>query len=297
MTSPTAGPIVPTPTYAVTGATGHLGRLAVSDLLRREVPAGSVFALVRDPSRADELRGLGVGVREADYDRPETLRAALEGIERLLLASGSEVGRRVDQHGAVIEAARAADVGYVAYTSVLRADATELALAPEHAATERLLRESGLPHAVARNGWYTENYTGRIDEYLARGEIVGAAGNGHVAAATRADYAAAAVTLLLGDIPDQVGVHELGGPAFTMTDLAAAITDVTGTTVTYRDVAAAELAAEMVEAGADPATAEFVAALDTSIARGELDTDSDELSRLLGRDPTPLVDVVRAARL
>ena len=281
-------PVLPTPAYAVTGATGHLGRLAVNDLLRRGVPAGNVFALVRDPSRADDLRDLGVGVREADYDRPETLGPALEGIERLLLVSGNEVGRRVPQHRAVVEAAGAADVGYVVYTSVLRADDTELVLAPEHAETEQILRESGLPHAVARNGWYTENYSAQIDDYLARGEILAAAGDGRVAGATRADYAAAAVSLLVGDMPDQVGVHELGGPAFTLSDLAAAITEVTGTTVTYRDVAPEALVTEMVEAGADRPTAEFVAALDTA---------PDELAGLLGRAPTPLVDVVRAARL
>ena len=290
-------PVLPTATYAVTGASGHLGRLAVDALLRRGVPARNVFALVRRPDKAGDLADLGVGVREADYDRPETLDAALEGIERLLLVSSPTVGHRVEQHTNVLRAADAADVGFVVYTSVLHADETELVLAPEHAATEDALQGSGLPFAVARNGWYTENYTGRLDEYLARGEIVGASGDGRVSAATRADYAEAAVSLLTGDIADQQGYWELGGPAFSMTDLAATITEVTGTDVAYRDLTAEEFTDLLRGAGTDDDTARFVTALETSTAKGELETDSPALENLLGRAPTSLVDAVRAARL
>lgn len=290
-------PVLPTATYAVTGASGHLGRLAVDALLRRGVPARNVFALVRRPDKAGDLADLGVGVRGADYDRPETLDAALEGIERLLLVSSPTVGHRVEQHTNVLRAADAADVGFVVYTSVLHADETELVLAPEHAATEDALQGSGLPFAVARNGWYTENYTGRLDEYLARGEIVGASGDGRVSAATRADYAEAAVSLLTGDIADQQGYWELGGPAFSMTDLAATITEVTGTDVSYRDLTAEEFTDLLRGAGTDDDTARFVTALETSTAKGELETDSPALENLLGRAPTSLVDAVRAARL
>jgi NAD(P)H dehydrogenase (quinone) len=292
-----ATPVMPAPSFAVTGATGHLGRLAVDALLRRGIPAGNVFALVRDPARAKDLADLGVGVREADYDRPETLGPALEGIERLLLVSSPDPGDRVRQHTAVIDAANAADVGLVVYTSVVHADETALVLAPEHAATEDVLQGSGLPFAVARNGWYTENYTARLDEYLARGEIVGAAGQGRVSAATRADYAEAAVALLTGDIADQQGYWELGGPAFTLAELAATITDVTGTTVTYRDLSGADYTDVLVGVGMDRPTAEFVASLDLSAARGELETDSPALANLLGRAPTSPADAIRAARI
>ncbi|GLZ51573.1 SDR family oxidoreductase [Actinomycetospora sp. NBRC 106378] len=290
-------PATPAPSFAVTGATGHLGRLAVDALLRRGIPAGNVFALVRDPDRAGELADLGVGVRVADYDRPETLGPALEGIERLLLVSSPDPGDRVRQHSAVIDAAKAADVEFVVYTSVLRADETELILAPEHAATEDVLQGSGLLFAVARNGWYIENYTARLPEYLGSGEFIGAAGEGRVSAATRADYAEAAVSLLTGDVVDQQGYWELGGPAFSMSDLAATITEVTGTTVVYRDLSPEAFVESMVDVGVDRGTAEFVAALETSIARGELETDSPALENLLGRAPTSLADAVRAAQL
>jgi len=296
-TDPTAPPVLPTASYAVTGATGHLGRLAVDALLRRGVPARNVFALVRDPGKADDLAALGVGVRQADYDRPETLGPALEGIERLLLVSSPAAENPLEQHTNVIRAADAADVGFVVYTSILHADETENVLAPKHADTEDVLQASGLPFAVARNGWYIENYTTRLDEYLTAGEIVGAAGEGRVSAATRADFAEAAVSLLTGDIVDQQGYWELGGEAFTMSELAATITEVTGKEVVYRDLSPEAFTDHLRAAGLDDDTAGFVTALELSVARGELETDSPALVDLLGRAPTSLADAVRAARL
>lgn len=281
-------------TYAVTGATGHLGRLAVAELLERGVAPADLVAIARTPARATDLAERGVQVREGDYDRPETLPGALAGVQRLLLVSGSEPGNRVAQHTAVIEAARAAGVERIAYTSILNADATSNPLAGEHQGTEKVLRESGVPLSLLRNGWYTENYTDRLDEYLRRGEIVGAAAEGRISAAPRADYAAAAVTALQGDDGDLV-VHELGGESFTLGELAATVTAVTGTTVGYRDLTVEDLATELRQTGLDEGTAAFVAALDGSIAAGDLVAPGDDLARLLGRAPTPLADVVRTA--
>ncbi|GAB4085211.1 SDR family oxidoreductase [Myceligenerans cantabricum] len=281
-------------TYAVTGATGHLGRLVVEELLSRGVPASDLVAIVRTPGKAADLAERGVQVREADYGLPETLPGALAGVERLLLVSGSEVGARVAQHTAVIDAARAAGAQRIVYTSILNADDTSNPLAGEHQATEQALRASGVPITLLRNGWYTENYTGRLGEYLERGEILGATAGGKVSAAPRADFAAAAATALLSDDGAEV-VHELGGESFGFAELAATISEVTGTEVVYRDVPGPEYVAELQQAGLDAGTAGFVAALDATIAVGDLATDSEDLVRLLGRPATPLADVVRAA--
>jgi NAD(P)H dehydrogenase (quinone) len=282
-------------TYAVTGATGHLGALAIEALLARGVPAADLVAIARTPGRATGVEALGVGVREGDYARPDTLRTALKDVDELLLVSGSEVGRRVAQHGAVIEAAKAAGVRRVAYTSITRADSSPIVLAPEHRATEELLRASGLAYTVLRNNWYLENYTDRLAEHLARGVILGATAGGRIAAAARADYADAAAAVLTG--PGHDGrVYELAGPPLTLAGLAAAITEVTGTPVSYRDVSTAELVAALGQAGLDPEAAGFVAALDEGIARGDLDIADDTLTRLIGRAPTPLETVLRAAR-
>jgi NAD(P)H dehydrogenase (quinone) len=280
-------------TYAVTGATGPFGHHAVEELLSRGVPASDVVAIVRTPSKAADLAERGVQVREGDYSRPETLPAALAGVQRLLLVSGSEVGSRVAQHTAVIDAAKAAGVERIAYTSVLKAGNTSNPVAGEHEATEAALRASGVPFTVLRNGWYFENYTSQLGQYLERGEIVGATAGGKVSAAARADYAAAAVAALLTD-DDGDAVHELGGPAFTFDELAATVSDVTGTKVAHRDLPVQDYAAALEQVGLDAGTAGFVAGLDASIAAGDLETDSEDLVRLLGRPATSLADVVGA---
>ena len=282
------------PTYAVTGATGPFGRHAVDTLLARGVPAGDVVAVVRTPAKAADLAERGVQVREGDYDRPETLAGAFAGVTHLLFVSASEVGRRVPQHTAIVEAARAAGVGRIAYTSILKAGATSNPLAPEHEATEAALAESGVPHSLLRNGWYLENYTGQVGRYVATGEVVGAAGDGRVAAALRSEYAEAAVAALLSDEGARV-VHELGGPSFSFPELASAVADAAGTPVVYRDLPVDELAGVLSGAGLPEPVAQMFAAVDGAIAAGDLDTTPDELARLIGRAPAALADVVAAA--
>jgi NAD(P)H dehydrogenase (quinone) len=280
-------------TYGITGATGKLGRLTISALLDQGVPGASIVALARSTPRAADLASSGIQVRAADYDQPQTLPAALEGVDVLLLISAPQVGKRLPQHRAVIDAAAAVGVQRIAYTSVLHADTTDLVLAPDHAATEQLLRDSGLSTTVLRNGWYIENYTDKLPQYLASGEILNATDGGRVAAATRADYAQAAAVTLTG-AGHEGRVYELGGPAFTMAELAATITHVTGTNVASHDVSAPELQAALEATGIPAATAAFVSALDQATARGELDTDPAALSELIRRPTTTLETALRA---
>ncbi len=282
------------PTYAVTGASGHLGRLAVHELLARGVPASDVVAVVRSRGKATDLADRGVQVREADYSRPETLPPALAGVERLLLVSSDEPGQRVAEHTNVIRAAKAAETSRVFYTSMLNVEHTTSPLGGEHKETERALREADVPFTALRNGYYTEVYTGPIGQYLKAGEIVGAAGDGRISAASRQDYAAAAATAFLRDEGGN-RTYELGGPAFDLPELARVITEVTGTEVTYRDLTGEEYASWLQQDGLDQETARLVAALDASIARGDLETNSQDLAQLLGRPATPLIEVVRAA--
>ena len=279
-------------TYAVTGVTGHLGRLIVEGLLDAGVPAHDIVAIARGPiNRVDDLAARGVTVREGDYSRRETLDSALAGVDTLLLVSSSEHGQRAQQHLAVIDAAKSAGVDRIVYTSLLHANTTELVIAPEHVATEAALRNSGLRYTILRNGWYIENYTSMLKFFVATGELVSAAGDARIAAATRADYAAAAVAVLTSTGHDNA-VYELAGTAFTMTDLAAAMTAATGTKVVFRNVAPAELAALLEKTGEDTATAQFMAALDQATSRGALDASDEALTRILGRPSTPLAEVV-----
>lgn len=142
---------------ALTGATGQLGHYVLQDLLKT-VPAGQIVAIVRNPAKAQTLSQQGVVVRQADYSDEAALTAALQGVDKLLLISSSEVGQRAVQHRNVINAAKAAGVKFIAYTSLLHADTSPLGLAAEHIATEQMLADSGIAYALLRNGWYTENY-------------------------------------------------------------------------------------------------------------------------------------------
>jgi NAD(P)H dehydrogenase (quinone) len=281
-------------TFAVTGATGHFGRLAIAELLERGVPASDIVAIVRTPAKAADLSARGVTVRAADYSEPATLAGALEGVDALLLVSGTELGKRVGQHAAVVDAAKAAGVTRIAYTSVVKADDTQLILAPEHLASEQYVQASGLDHTILRNSWYIENYTDRAGDFLAHGVIVGAARDAHFAPATRADYAAAAAVVLTED-GHAGAVYELGGTPVTMSELATAISEASGTEVVYRDVSSADLQTILTGAGIDEGYAAMLVGFEESTARGELNTDSGDLERLLGRPPTSLADAVKAA--
>jgi len=282
-------------TYLVTGASGHLGRLTVQALLDGGVTPSDVVATARNTDAIADLAALGVDTRAADYTDPASLKEAFVGVDRALLVSSSAVGKRVAQHANVIEAAKEAGVELLGYTSVVHADTSQMQLAEEHRLTEELLAASGLPTVLLRNSWYLENYTAQAATALEHGAVLGAAGEGRVSAATRADFAAAAAAALVAD--DQAGrVYELGGDtAFTLEQYAAELAAAAGTPVAYRDLPAAEYSAVLVGAGLPEPYAEILADSDLGLARGELLADSGDLSRLIGRPTTTPAEAIRAA--
>jgi len=283
----------------ITGATGHLGRLVIEALLRRGLPADQIIATGRAVDRLDDLAARGVVVRRADYDDRASLDAALTGADRVLLVSGPAVGSRVAQHRNVIDAARDAGVGLLAYTSITNADRGGFIIAAEHKATEEAIVASGLPHLFLRNGWYLENYTDQLPTYLEHG-VAGSAGEGRVSPATRADLAEATAAALLLEEP--ADVYELGGPSFTLPELAATVSELFGTEVAYTDLPAADFTQVLVGAGVPEAFAGVLADADLALSRGELYADPADLEQLLGRPATTLADAlghearIRAAR-
>ncbi|WP_158912787.1 SDR family oxidoreductase [Caulobacter sp. S45] len=278
--------------YAVTGATGQLGRHVMADLVKTTPPA-SIIAAVRDPAKAAPLAAQGIQVREADYDRPETLEAAFQGVERLLLISSSAVGRRVTQHQAVIAAAKAAGVSVVLYTSLLHADRSAIGLAEEHRQTEAALRDSGLSVVLLRNGWYAENYLNGVSPAVTRGVLFGAAGDGRISTASRSDYAAAAAVALAG--AETSGVYELAGDeSWTLADLAEVISKAADKPVAYKDISEAAYREALIGAGLPEHVAEIVANADASAAKGALFDDSRTLSRLIGRPTITMTQMINA---
>ena len=278
---------------AITGATGQLGQHVIEELLKT-VPASQIVAIVRNPAKAEALRQQGVVVRQADYTDEAAFTTALNGVDKLLLISSSEVGQRAAQHQNVINAAKAAGVKFIAYTSLLHADRSPLGLHVEHVETENALAESGLPYALLRNGWYTENYLASAPPALEHGVCMGAAGEGKIASATRADYAAAAAKVISEE--GHAGkVYELAGDnAWTLSELAAELSKQSGKPVTYQNLSEADFAAALKGVGLPAGLAEMLADSDTGASKGGLFDDSQTLSKLIGRPTTPLAESVKA---
>ncbi len=274
---------------AITGATGQLGRL-VTAKLKEKTAAENLVALVRSPETAMDL---GIETRAFDYSKPETLAGPLEGIDALLLISGSEIGQRETQHKNVIHAAKASGIKWIVYTSILKADTSSLSLGIEHVATEKALKESGISYTILRNGWYTENYAGSITGSVKAGSIIGSAGAGKITSATREDFAEAAAVVLTTKGHENK-VYELAGDeSYTLTDFAAEVSRQSGKDVPYNNLSESDFTAALVGMGLPEGFAQVLSNSDVGASKGDLFEDSKTLSKLIGRSTTPLNVVVK----
>ncbi len=281
--------------FMITGASGQLGARVIDALLQGHAP-DTIGALVRRADAVAPLQARGVTVLIASYDDLPALTAAFAGVDRVLLISSSEVGARVQQHANVIAAAKAAGAGFIAYTSLLGADRSPLGiLPPEHVATEQALAASGLHHVILRNGWYTENYAMSAAGALQHGALIGAAGQGLISSAARADYADAAAAVLAGELPPSGTVYELAGDdAYTLDALAAHLSAHAGKPVPYINMSEADYAAALIGAGLPEGLARVLADSDRGASEGGLFSADRTLSRLIGRPTTPWRDTITA---
>ena len=277
---------------AITGATGLLGQHVIENLLQT-VPAGQIVAIVRNPAKGASLSRKGISVRQADYNDEASLIRALQGVEKLLLISSSEIGQRVTQHRNVINAAKSANVKLIAYTSLLHADTSPLSLHTEHVETEKMLADSGILYTLLRNGWYTENYLASVPAALEHGVFIGAAGDGKIASAARADYAAAAARVISED--GHAGkVYELAGDeAWTLSRLAKELTEQSGKNVVYQNLSQTDFVAALKNAGLPDELSEMLADSDIGASEGGLFDDSHTLSKLIGRPTTTLTESIK----
>ena len=277
---------------AITGATGQLGQHVIANLLNTTA-ASQLVAVVRNPAKAEALSQKGIVVRQADYGDEAALTKALQGVDKLLIISSSEVGQRAPQHRNIINAAKAAGVKFIAYTSLLHADKSPLGLHVEHVETEKMLADSGTPYALLRNGWYTENYLASAPPALEHGVFIGAAGEGKIASATREDYAAAAARVIAEE--GHAGkVYELAGDhGWTLSELAAELAKQSGKKVVYQNLSQADFAAALKSVGLPAGLADMLADSDVGASKGGLFDDSHTLSKLIGRPTTPLAQSVK----
>lgn len=279
----------------VTGANGQLGRQVIKHLITK-VNASDIIAAVRTPENASDLLALGVQVREADYSKPETLKTAFKGVNKVLLISSSELGQRVEQHQNVINAAKEQGVSLLAYTSLLNVESSPLGLAQEHIETELNLKQSGVPYVLLRNGWYTENYLASVAASIEHGAFIGSAGNGQISSAAREDYAQAAAIVIASTKPQAGNVYELAGDdSYTLAELAALISQEASKEIPYIDLPEGEFQSALVGTGLPEPLAHLLADSDVGASKGGLFDDSRTLSTLIGRPTAKLSEMVKSA--
>jgi len=271
----------------VTGATGKLGSKVVKKLLET-VPADQLAVSVRNPEKAEALRARGVDVRQGDFDRPETLETAFQGIDRLLIISADgDNETRIRQHGNAVAAAERAGVRFIAYTSIANARESKNFLAPTHKATEEAILKTGIPYAFLRNNWYLENEMSSIQGVLAGAPWVTSAENGKVGWALQQDYADAAAAVLSGEGHENT-VYELSGKLLTQEEIASALGEVLGKEVPVQHVDDAAYREIMKNAGVPDFLIPMVVDIQKGIREGTLEVESDDFEKVLGRPLTPI---------
>jgi len=278
--------------YAITGSTGHFGASAISHLLKWGIPASSIVAIARNPEKASSLKEKGVDLRIADYNDPASLEKAFEGVSKVLLVSSSEVGKRLNQHKNVIDAAKSNGVSQLLYTSITRADSSSNILAPEHKQTEEYLTASGIDYVILRNNWYTENYVNEVKYAGQSGVIATATGEGRVASASRDEYAEAAAAVMTGEGHGGT-IYELSGAPWDFKELASAASAVHDKVISHKAISVEQRKAILAKSGMDEGTVGFITALDQSIAEGTLDIESQDLEKILGRKPASLEETLK----
>ncbi len=279
---------------AITGATGQLGNLVIEQLLQLTA-AQNIVALVRNVDKAKHFKVQGIELREFDYDRPETLVPALLGIDKLLLISANEIGRRTPQHQAVIDAAKVASVPYLAYTSLLRANTSPLGLAQEHRETEKLIQDSGITYTFLRNNWYSENYLAGVAHTIEIGTLFGAAQDGRISSASRIDYAEAAAKVLTSTGHENKTYELAGSESFIKADLAQFISQATHKPVIYQNLSADDLRQGLIQASLPSHLIDVIVDADVQTAKGAMYSNSKDLEQLIGRNTTSIQNAIKAA--
>ena len=279
---------------AITGATGQLGNLVIEQLLQLTA-AQNIVVLVRNVDKAEHFKVQGIEPREFDYDRPETLVPALSGIDKLLLISANEIGRRTPQHQAVIDAAKVAGVPYLAYTSLLRADTSPLGLAQEHRETEKLIQDSGITYTFLRNNWYSENYLAGVAHTIEIGTLFGAAQDGRISSASRIDYAEAAAKVLTSTGHENKTYELAGSESFSLSDLATFIGQAVNKDIIYQNLSAEEYTQGLTQAGLPAGLVDVIVDADIQTIQGAMYSDSKDLEQLIGHKTTSIQDAIKAA--
>jgi len=274
----------------VTGATGHLGGLTIDSLLQKNTPANQIAALVRDVQKGEALAAKGITLKTGDYTNVHTLQQAFQGVATLVFVSSGDIVNRVQQHQHVIDAAKAAGVKHIIYTGVVKVtDSLKFFPGIDHYHTEVALQQSGIPYTIFRNTFYMEVLPLLLGSALQSGQWYYAAGNAKANFAARTDIAEALANVALNPAQHANKVYEITGQqAYTFTELAGIVSQVTGKQVTYVPISLQALKDGMKQHGVPEDHIPMYASIAEGIEAGELDATDSALENLLKRKPVTL---------
>ncbi len=274
----------------VTAATGQLGGLIIQELLKL-TDAGNVVGLARTPEKA---KGLGIEIRQGDYNSPDLLEAACSGIDTVMLISGTDIGPRVQQHKNVVDAAKAAGVKRIAYTSVVIAQKRPEPIYHDHGETEDYIKASGMNYTFLRNNFYMNAYVEEIKIAIEKGVYRGAIGETGAALVARADLARAAAAAL-ADEQHANKTYHLSGPAVVDgSEYARIASAISGKEISYQPISIDELKADYLARGYDANMMPFLLLLEETIASGDLVEVSPDIENLTGQKPQSFEEHARA---
>lgn len=282
-------------TLLVTGASGHLGQ-TVLDTLLKNFPDHKVIATTRQPEKLQKHSSQGVELRQADFDDPQSLERAFLGADRLLLISTDKVGSRIEQHKNAVAAAKKAGVKHIVYTSLPEPETSVSAVAPEHAATEKFIRDSGMTYTILRNNLYADLLIGTLKTALAFGQVAAAAEKGRTAYITREDCAIAAAYALAAE-SNANSVADLTGPeAVSYQDLASFASELSGRNIPYIELSPTDFKAALEKSGLPAAWADLFVSFDLSIKQGTLKNVSSTFKSLTGKEPQNIYQFLKSHR-
>jgi NAD(P)H dehydrogenase (quinone) len=273
----------------VTGASGKLGRLVLDDLLAKGVAATDIIATTRDTSKLADYAAKGVDVRKADFNDTQSLAAAFKGADRLALISTDAIdaeGTRLKQHTAAVNAAKAAGVKHIVYTSMPNPHKdSKITFAGDHRGSEEAVKASGLSYTILRNAWYHENLFMSLPQVLASGHWYTSTGDGKVNNLSRADCAAALAAVLASDSTESKTYTLTGNEKMTTAEIAAVASEVLGKKIEVIQLSDEQLAGGMKAAGVPDFLIPFLIGFEANTRLGEADIETGDVELLTGKKP------------
>lgn len=284
-------------TILVTGATGHFGKATIDFLINKGTDAKNIYALVRDASKADDLSAKGVNLKIGDYNDYESLVSAFQGIDKLVLVSGTDLANRSAQQLNSVKAAKEAGVKHIVYTSFERKNETETSpiafLAQSHIDTDNAIKASGLTYTILRNNLYLDVLPMFLGEKVLENGIYFPAGEGKAAYVSRNDLAEAAANILISEGHENKEYATNNVENYSFQEVAETLSQISNKNISYFSPASEEYAEVLKNAGVPAEYIGMFVGFAEAIKQGEFNANQSDLENLLGRKPLTLAEFLK----